>query len=63
MSSAPAIALLGVMDDSAETGTSVTMRGAGTSIAGNALGAGVVVATRSLARIIELDPVGGFAVV
>lgn len=47
----------------AETGTSVTMRGAGTSIAGNALGAGVVVATRSLARIVELDPVAGYAIV
>ncbi|MEX1334203.1 MAG: FAD-binding and (Fe-S)-binding domain-containing protein [Candidatus Limnocylindrales bacterium] len=47
----------------AETATSVTMRGAGTSIAGNALGAGVVVATRSLARIIELDPARGYAVV
>ena len=47
----------------AETGTSVTMRGAGTSIAGNALGAGVVVATRSLARIVELRPTDGYAVV
>lgn len=46
-----------------ETGLSVTMRGAGTSIAGNALGAGVVVATRSLARVVELDPQAGFAVV
>ncbi len=46
-----------------ETGTSVTMRGAGTSIAGNALGAGVVVATRSLARIVELEPAQGWAVV
>ncbi len=46
-----------------ETGTSVIMRGAGTSIAGNALGAGVVVTTHSLARVVELDPERGFAVV
>ena len=47
----------------AETGTAVTMRGAGTSIAGNALGAGVVVATGSLARIVELNAAEGYAVV
>jgi FAD/FMN-containing dehydrogenase/Fe-S oxidoreductase len=47
----------------AESGAPVHLRGAGTSIAGNALGAGVVVATRSLARIEELDPERGFAVV
>ena len=47
----------------AQTGTAVTMRGAGTSIAGNALGAGVVVATRSLARIVELNATEGYAVV
>ena len=46
-----------------ETGTPVHMRGAGTSIAGNALGAGAVVATRSLARILELNPTEGYAVV
>ena len=46
-----------------ETGTPLHMRGAGTSIAGNALGAGVVVATRSLARIVELDSGQGYAVV
>ncbi len=46
-----------------ETGTPLTMRGAGTSIAGNALGAGVVVATRSLARIVKLDAEAGYAVV
>ena len=55
--------LAAVVRACAETGTSVTMRGAGTSIAGNALGAGVVVATRSLARILELDPLAGYAVV
>ncbi len=47
----------------AETGTAVTMRGAGTSIAGNALGPGVVVATRSLSRIVEIDAAEGYAVV
>lgn len=34
----------------------VTMRGAGTSIAGNAVGEGIVVDTRDLNRIIEIDP-------
>lgn len=39
-----------------ETGTPVTMRGAGTSIAGNAVGAGIVVDTsRHLNRVLELD--------
>ena len=55
--------LTAVIRTCAESGTSVTMRGAGTSIAGNALGAGVVVATRSLARIIELNAAQGYAVV
>ncbi len=55
--------LAAVVRACAEAGVSVTMRGAGTSIAGNALGAGVVVATRSLAHIVELDPVAGYAVV
>ena len=35
----------------------VTMRGAGTSIAGNAVGEGIVVDTRDLNRIIDFDPV------
>ena len=39
-----------------ETGTPITMRGAGTSIAGNAIGAGIVVDTsRHLNRVLELD--------
>ena len=33
-----------------ETGTPLTMRGAGTSIAGNAIGTGVVVSTRAPGR-------------
>ena len=39
-----------------ETGTPLTMRGAGTSIAGNAIGTGVVVSTRHLDGILEIDP-------
>ena len=39
-----------------ETGTPITMRGAGTSIAGNAIGAGIVIDTsRHLNRVLELD--------
>jgi FAD/FMN-containing dehydrogenase/Fe-S oxidoreductase len=39
-----------------ETGTPVTMRGAGTSIAGNAVGSGIVLDTsRHLNRVLELD--------
>ncbi|GAA4920526.1 FAD-binding and (Fe-S)-binding domain-containing protein [Nesterenkonia rhizosphaerae] len=34
----------------------VTMRGAGTSIAGNAVGEGIVVDTRDLNRILDIDP-------
>jgi FAD/FMN-containing dehydrogenase/Fe-S oxidoreductase len=41
----------------AETGVPLTMRGAGTSIAGNAIGRGLVVdAGRHLAGILDLDP-------
>ncbi len=40
-----------------ETGVPLTMRGAGTSIAGNAIGAGIVIDTsRHLNRVLELDP-------
>src|SRR3954449_3093339 len=39
------------------TGVPVTMRGAGTSIAGNAVGAGIVVDTvRHLNRVVSVDP-------
>ena len=39
-----------------ESGTPITMRGAGTSIAGNAVGAGIVLDTaRHLDRVLELD--------
>ncbi len=46
-----------------ETGTSLTMRGAGTSIAGNALGHGVVVTTHRLDRILEVNSDEGYAIV
>ena len=47
-----------------ETGVPLTMRGAGTSIAGNAVGSGIVVDTsRHLHRIVSLDPEQRTAVV
>ena len=46
-----------------EAGVPLTMRGAGTSIAGNAIGAGVVVSTRHLDRIVRIDPGAGMATV
>jgi len=46
-----------ILDAAREAGTSVTMRGAGTSIAGNAVGPGIVVDTvRHLNRIVAVDP-------
>ncbi len=48
---------------SVEAGVPVTMRGAGTSIAGNAIGAGVVIQTHRLQRILDIDPVARTAVV
>ncbi|WP_327745612.1 FAD-binding oxidoreductase [Streptomyces europaeiscabiei] len=35
----------------------VTMRGAGTSIAGNAVGSGIIVDTRRFDRVLDIDPV------
>lgn len=46
-----------VLEVAAEAGSSVTMRGAGTSIAGNAVGEGIVVDTRRLDRVLEIDTV------
>ena len=47
-----------------ETSTPLTMRGAGTSIAGNAIGEGIVVDTsRHLNRVLELDHAGRTALV
>lgn len=53
-----------VLDVAAETGAPVTMRGAGTSIAGNAVGTGIVVDTRRhLDRVLAIDPEARTAVV
>ncbi|MQY15419.1 hypothetical protein SRB5_56010 [Streptomyces sp. RB5] len=47
-----------------EYGVPLTMRGAGTSIAGNAVGPGVVVdVSRHLNRVLEIDPDAGTALV
>ncbi len=49
--------LLAVLDAARAVGVPVTMRGAGTSIAGNAVGPGLVVDTvRHLDRVLEVDP-------
>ena len=56
--------LVGIVEVARETGTPLTMRGAGTSIAGNAVGTGIVVDTsKHLNRVLELDPEGRRAVV
>ncbi len=48
--------LIATVQVARETGTPVTMRGAGTSIAGNAIGPGIVVDTkRHLNRVLALD--------
>ena len=48
--------LAGILAVSRETGVPLTMRGAGTSIAGNAIGTGIVVDTsRHLNAVLELD--------
>ena len=49
--------ILAVAEVSRRTGTPLTTRGAGTSIAGNAVGAGIVLDTsRHLGKILDLDP-------
>ena len=49
--------LAAILDVARATGVPVTMRGAGTSIAGNAVGAGIVVDTvRHLNRVVSVDP-------
>src|SRR4051812_30616611 len=49
--------LAAILDVASSTGVPVTMRGAGTSIAGNAVGPGVVVDTvRHLNRVLAVDP-------
>ncbi|GAA4377222.1 FAD-binding and (Fe-S)-binding domain-containing protein [Nocardioides caricicola] len=53
-----------VLDASAATGAPVTMRGAGTSIAGNAVGTGIVVDTlKHLNRVVSIDREARTAVV
>jgi FAD/FMN-containing dehydrogenase/Fe-S oxidoreductase len=54
--------LLATVDVSRRTGTPLTMRGAGTSIAGNAVGTGIVVDTaRHLNRVLAVDRETGTA--
>jgi FAD/FMN-containing dehydrogenase/Fe-S oxidoreductase len=48
--------LLAVHEASRALGVPITLRGAGTSIAGNAVGPGIVVDTRALDRVLEIDP-------
>ncbi|HEU4568369.1 MAG TPA: FAD-binding and (Fe-S)-binding domain-containing protein [Marmoricola sp.] len=48
--------LLAVHDASRALGVPITLRGAGTSIAGNAVGPGIVVDTRAFNRVLEIDP-------
>jgi FAD/FMN-containing dehydrogenase/Fe-S oxidoreductase len=56
--------LVAVLDAAQATGVPVTMRGAGTSIAGNAVGSGIVVDTlRHLNRVLSIDPETRTAVV
>ncbi|WP_284532296.1 FAD-binding and (Fe-S)-binding domain-containing protein [Nocardioides sp. T2.26MG-1] len=56
--------LLAVIDAAHATGAPVTMRGAGTSIAGNAVGTGIVVDTlRHLNRVLSIDADARTAVV
>jgi FAD/FMN-containing dehydrogenase/Fe-S oxidoreductase len=45
-----------ILEVAASAGSSVTLRGAGTSIAGNAVGPGIVVDTRRLDRVLAIDP-------
>jgi FAD/FMN-containing dehydrogenase/Fe-S oxidoreductase len=48
--------LVAIHEASRRLGVPVTMRGAGTSIAGNAVGTGIVVDTRYLNRVLQIDP-------
>ena len=53
-----------ILDVAQATGVPITMRGAGTSIAGNAVGPGIVVDTvRHLTRVVSIDPEARTAVV
>lgn len=49
--------VIATLEIARETGTPLTTRGAGTSVAGNAIGAGIVMDfSRHLNRIVDLDP-------
>jgi FAD/FMN-containing dehydrogenase/Fe-S oxidoreductase len=48
--------LLAVHDASRTLGVPITLRGAGTSITGNAVGPGIVVDTRGFNRVLDIDP-------
>jgi FAD/FMN-containing dehydrogenase/Fe-S oxidoreductase len=50
-----------VVDDALASRTPLTLRGAGTSCAGNAVGPGIVLDTRRLDRVLALDPATGTA--
>ncbi len=53
-----------VLAVSRETGVPITARGGGTSIAGNAVGTGIVLDfARRMNRVLDLDPAAGIAVV
>ena len=53
-----------ILDVAEATGVPITMRGAGTSIAGNAVGPGIVVDTvKHLTRVVSIDPEARTAVV
>ena len=53
--------LRAVHEVSRQLGVPLTMRGAGTSIAGNAVGEGIVLDTRDLRAISDIDPDAGTA--
>ncbi len=49
--------VLGAIDVANETGLSITMRGGGTSVAGNSIGSGIVLdTTRYMNKVIDIDP-------
>ena len=54
--------LIAALDAARDAGATVTMRGGGTSVAGNSIGPGVVIDTsRHMHRILDLDPEAGTA--
>jgi len=56
--------VLAVLDTCRSSGVGVTARGAGTSVAGNAVGPGVVLDfSRHMTRVVSIDPEAGVAIV